>query len=125
MTGLKSKEGGYDRTGSRTPMQWDKSANAGFSSADAGDLYLPVNTDPDTPDVETQMHEPDSLWRHVQDLISFRREHTALSSSSGLRFLSNGNGYPLRRFVSGNDSERRQIVGVIYDKTLVVVGKQL
>lgn len=104
MHGLKSKEGGYDRTGSRTPMQWDKSANAGFSSADAGDLYLPVNTDPDTPDIETQMHEPDSLWRHVQDLISFRREHTALSSSSGLRFLSNGNGYPLA-FERFDDSE--------------------
>ena len=28
---LESVEGGYDRTGSRSPMQWDNSTNAGFS----------------------------------------------------------------------------------------------
>ena len=31
--GLKSKEGAYDRTGSRTPMQWTKGEGAGFSVA--------------------------------------------------------------------------------------------
>ena len=36
--GLKSVEGGYNRTGSRSPMQWDDSTNAGFSSAPASDL---------------------------------------------------------------------------------------
>ena len=40
--GLASKEGGYFRTGSRTPMQWDGGKNRGFSSAD-GALYLPVD----------------------------------------------------------------------------------
>jgi glycosidase len=76
-------------------MQWDKSANAGFSSTDAGDLYLPVNTDPGTPDAETQMHASGSLWRHVHDLIRFRREHSTLRSDAGFRFLSDGTGYPL------------------------------
>ncbi len=33
--GLPSKEGGYVRTGARTPIQWDDSANAGFSTAPA------------------------------------------------------------------------------------------
>lgn len=28
--GLTSVEGGYGRTGSRSPMQWDKTPNAGF-----------------------------------------------------------------------------------------------
>ncbi len=32
---LPTKEGGYVRTGTRTPMQWDASANLGFSTADA------------------------------------------------------------------------------------------
>ena len=95
MHGLKSKEGGYERTGSRTPMQWDKSVNAGFSSADESKLYLPVNTAPDTPDAAAQMRDSDSLWRHVKDLIRFRKEHSALNSIGGFRFLSDGNGYPL------------------------------
>ncbi|PJM78405.1 alpha-amylase family glycosyl hydrolase [Bifidobacterium scaligerum] len=41
---LPTKEGGYVRTGSRTPMQWDaKTPNLGFSAAaNAKALYLPV-----------------------------------------------------------------------------------
>ena len=35
-------EGGYHRTGSRTPMQWDAAQpNFGFSTADPESLYLP------------------------------------------------------------------------------------
>ena len=30
---LKSKEGGYYRTGARTPMQWNRALNCGFSTA--------------------------------------------------------------------------------------------
>ena len=41
--GLKSKEGGYERTGSRTPMQWTNGDNAGFSAASSEKLYLPVD----------------------------------------------------------------------------------
>jgi len=29
---LVSKEGGYSRTGSRTPMQWNSEKNLGFST---------------------------------------------------------------------------------------------
>ena len=47
--GLVSKEGGYERTGSRTPMQWDGSTNAGFSAAPAEDLYLPLDPDASRP----------------------------------------------------------------------------
>mgnify|MGYP000835161718 CR=1 FL=1 len=40
---LESVEGGYDRTGSRSPMQWDNSTNAGFSCAPSEKLYIPVD----------------------------------------------------------------------------------
>ena len=48
---LPGKEGGYTRTGSRTPMQWDNSANHGFSQAAADALYLPVDEREDAPTV--------------------------------------------------------------------------
>ena len=52
MEGLVSKEGGYDRTGSRTPMQWTRGTNCGFSDAPADRLYLPMDASPDAPTVE-------------------------------------------------------------------------
>ncbi len=35
---LPTKEGGYHRTGSRTPMQWDNGRNMGFSSVIADQI---------------------------------------------------------------------------------------
>ena len=87
MDGMPSKEGGYDRTGSRTPMQWDHSANAGFSSAAPANLYLPIDPDAERPTVEKQLTDPDSLLNMVKSLIHLRSEHPALLSGSDIRFL--------------------------------------
>ena len=43
--GLTSVEGGYGRTGSRSPMQWNATKNAGFSTAESENLYIPIDTD--------------------------------------------------------------------------------
>ena len=80
--GLPSKEGGYQRTGSRTPMQWDDSPNAGFSTAPAGQLYLPIDADADRPTVAAQDGDPNSLLNTVRKLISLRRKHMALCASA-------------------------------------------
>ena len=103
--GLKSKEGGYERTGSRTPMQWNGSNNAGFSAASPQSLYLPVDAAPDRPDVEGQQADGGSLFRHVQELIRFRKRHSALRGDAGFAFLSDGKDGPLvyRRW-SGEES---------------------
>ncbi len=37
---LHSVGGGYGRTGSRSPMQWDHTTNAGFSAAPKEKLYV-------------------------------------------------------------------------------------
>jgi glycosidase len=76
--GLPSKEGGYERTASRTPMQWDASANAGFSTAAADQLYLPIDPASDRPTVAAQIAAPDSLLNHVRELIALRKAHGAL-----------------------------------------------
>jgi maltose alpha-D-glucosyltransferase/alpha-amylase len=92
---LPSKEGGYQRTGTRTPMQWDSGPNAGFSSAEPEQLYLPVDPAPDRPDVESQRADPDSLWQQVRALVRLRREEPALAASASLQLLSSGTHLPL------------------------------
>lgn len=78
--GLISKEGGYVRTGARTPMQWDDSRNAGFSDAAAAELYLPVDTEENRPVVTTQEKDRESLLNLTRRLIKLRKEYLALAS---------------------------------------------
>lgn len=115
--GLKSKEGGYERTGSRTPMQWKEGPGAGFSEADPADFYLPVDPDPQRPNAEGQQHAEGSLWQHVNKLIRFRSCHSALGSGSSFRFLTDGKGYPLA-YERWDDSEHLCIVINPSDETV-------
>ena len=78
--GLASKEGGYERTGARTPMQWDNGRNAGFSTADASALYLPVDKDLADRTVAAAERDPDSTLHFVRRLIELRRAHPALGT---------------------------------------------
>ena len=74
--GLTSKEGGYRRTGCRTPMPWD--AADGFSTAPRGDWYLPPHTEPGNRTVAAQKEDAESLRSHIQRLVQLRRTHPAL-----------------------------------------------
>ena len=100
---LTSKEGGYNRTGSRTPMQWDHTPNAGFSAASPEKLYIPQDPDENRPTVEKQMADEHSLWREVQALIALRKAHPALNNCGGYELVSAG--YPLvyRRSAPGEN----------------------
>lgn len=91
--GLTSVEGGYDRTGSRSPMQWNRQTNAGFSAAPSEKLYIPIDPDEDRPDVNSQMAEPASLWHEVNSLIRLRMQHEALQNTAAISFKQTG--YPL------------------------------
>ncbi len=77
---LSSKEGGYQRTGSRTPMQWSKDVNAGFSKAAKEQLYLPVDERADAPDLEGQKADPDSLYNTTKQLIALRHQYADLQA---------------------------------------------
>jgi maltose alpha-D-glucosyltransferase/alpha-amylase len=84
---LTSKEGGYFRTGARTPMQWDHSLNAGFSKASPERIYLPIDPDPDFPDVNSQEKDQNSLLYAVKRLISLRMSSKAFTSSGDFKVL--------------------------------------
>jgi glycosidase len=68
----------YNRAGCRTPMQWDDGPNAGFSTADAEKLYLPVDPAPDRPTVAAQRDDPNSTLHLVRKLIALRKATPAL-----------------------------------------------
>ena len=79
--GIRSKEGGFGRTGARTPMQWDATLNAGFSTAAFEQFYLPVEISSERPNVAMQRKENDSLLNQVRRLIALRHAHPALCAS--------------------------------------------
>lgn len=99
---LPSKEGGYVRTGSRTPMQWSKGKNAGFSAGRSEDLYLPVQED--GVNVEEQLADENSLLHTTKALIRLRKGSHALSACGDVEFLNRrNNGYPLIYSRTGTD----------------------
>lgn len=85
---LPSKEGGFHRTGARTPMQWDGSPSAGFSSAAPEKYYLPLDPDKSRPNAAAQMADDNSLYHEIRRLIALRQEHPALQSQASIEFLT-------------------------------------
>lgn len=90
---ITSKEGGFFRTGSRTPMQWNDEKNAGFSTADPEKLYLPIDPSDDRPTVEKAANDKNSLYNEIKALIKLRKANSALGNDGEIEFLSVG--YPL------------------------------
>jgi maltose alpha-D-glucosyltransferase/alpha-amylase len=75
-----------DRNGVRTPMQWSGGWNAGFSSADPEQLYLPVVANPlfgyQAVNVAAQQRSPGSLLHWMQRLIRVRHSSRAFGRGS-------------------------------------------
>ena len=84
---LRTKEGGYFRTGSRTPMQWSREKNLGFSDADSKDLYLPVDPDADAPVVSDMLGAEGSLLETVRSILKLRHQEEDLQAQPNLKIL--------------------------------------
>lgn len=93
------KEGSFssrNRSTCRTPMQWDTTANAGFSTADPSKLYLPVDNMPEFPNVAEQEGDPNSLLNYVRGLIALRGRTPALGADGEWRYIGDpDNPYPM------------------------------
>jgi alpha-glucosidase len=70
---------GLGRDPERTPMQWDASPHAGFSSSEP---WLPVASDYQVTNVATQSENPKSMLSLYRALISLRRSEPSLSIGS-------------------------------------------
>lgn len=77
-----------ERAGSRTPMQWTNGLNAGFSTCDPKDLFLPVDTDGGALTVETQENDPNSLLNYVRKVLALRQESPAMSNTGDWEYVS-------------------------------------
>ncbi|AXK34974.1 oligo-1,6-glucosidase [Streptomyces armeniacus] len=100
--GLPDHEGsalgpGYNRSGSRTPMQWDSSPGAGFSTAPEDRFYLPLDPGPDRPDVASQRADETSLLHLVRRLIALRTSTPALGPAGAVEVLHEGYPFVYRR----------------------------
>ena len=108
--GTPSKEGGYLRTGSRTPMQWDKSLNAGFSSAPEQELYLQLDPNENRPCVEEQMMDETSIYNSVKNLLELRKKYSCLGNTADFEFVELSNErYPLA-YIRNDGKEKFLIV---------------
>jgi alpha-glucosidase len=85
ITGWPKEKG---RDGERTPMQWDSSTSAGFSSNPQ--TWLPVPAGYKQLNVEVESHDPDSMLSWYKKLIALRRTNAAIHAG-GMSMLESGN----------------------------------
>ncbi|MFW5832206.1 MAG: maltose alpha-D-glucosyltransferase, partial [Prolixibacteraceae bacterium] len=83
-----------DRDGVRTPMQWSADRNAGFSSAEPQQMFLPVIFNHDyhyeSINVENQEKNPTSLLWWMRRIISKRKQYKAFSRGD-IKFIDSNN----------------------------------
>ncbi len=71
----------------RTPMQWNSSKNAGFSTAEK--TWLPAHTNFTNVNVEKERSDENSLLKVVQQVLKIRKEMPAIHSGT-LELISKG-----------------------------------
>jgi alpha-glucosidase len=77
------------RDGERTPMQWDTSKNAGFSTADA--TWLPVAPNYKTVNVQVESAQPGSLLNWYKQLIALKASDPAMHSGQTIMVNTSDN----------------------------------
>ncbi|MEO5709007.1 MAG: alpha-glucosidase [Nocardioidaceae bacterium] len=63
------------RDNARTPMHWDDSEHAGFTT---GIPWLPANANKDTVNAASAVSDPDSVFHHFRQLIALRHERSVV-----------------------------------------------
>jgi alpha-glucosidase len=95
---------GFGRDPERTPMPWDASANAGFTT---GNPWLPLNPDYSERNVAAFQADPHSILNLYRDLIALRRDHPGLSTG---RYLSRQTSDDVFAFERTDQNDRLLVV---------------
>jgi len=101
------KEKGRD--GERTPMQWDTSSNAGFTTSPTP--WLPVPPSYKQRNVAVEEKDPDSLLNFYKQLIRLRRNHPALRG--GMQTTVNCHDADVLSFVRVNPNGTESVLVVL------------
>ncbi|HYQ66367.1 alpha-amylase family glycosyl hydrolase [Actinophytocola sp.] len=80
---------GWNRAGSRTPMQWERT--------DPEVTYLPPDPSPTRPNVADQRSDPGSTLSLVKELIALRRSNPELGTTGTVRIINPGYPFVYRR----------------------------
>jgi alpha-glucosidase len=104
---------GLGRDPNRTPMQWDASANAGFSTAPQDKLWLPLAPDYGSLNVQSELADPHSVLNLYRKLIQFRKDTPALYAGS-YRSLD---GFPEESLVFIRQSGEKKVLVVLNSGT--------
>ena len=78
------QEGGRDNA--RTPVQWDNSPNAGFTT---GEPWLKINPNYPIINVENALADTDSIFYYYQKMLSLRKQHKTLVYGAYTEYLPN------------------------------------
>ncbi len=94
---------GCGRDGARTPMQWDATPHAGFSTVEP---WLPVAAGFATHNVESERRDPASIYHLHRRLIAVRRRSPSLQGGRYRPIVASGD---LLVFVREHENERSLI----------------
>jgi alpha-glucosidase len=89
---------GLGRDPERTPMQWDATENAGFTT---GEPWLPLSSDSKVVNVVTQRNDARSIFSLYRQLIALRRREPALTIGVHVKAEAIGEVLTYRRFHGG------------------------
>ena len=74
----------FARDSARTPMQWDETAHAGFTS---GTPWLPVSDDYETVNAANERNDQDSVLNWYLALAKLREEHPVFTEGDYMELL--------------------------------------
>lgn len=96
------------RDNARTPMQWDESANAGFTE---GEPWIMVNPNYKEINAKKELADPDSVFHYYQKLIALRkREKVMVYGACELLEPENENLYVYTRTLREDSSQEAKLL---------------
>lgn len=112
--GIIAPGSGAGRDGERTPMPWDRTSNAGFTSATP---WLPLGKDHPAMSVAVQRQDPKSMLALTHALLTLRRQEPALALGDWAPLATTGDVLVYTRTCS----DRRFVVALNLDSTPKVI----